>query len=351
MTTAPTITQMTQMAQPSTHPTQPSMISLFGLDPQLYRPHALHDPGREYSETNCYADVLIEFVASCGYPPEAMLGRTLAIDFEGDQWTFFKPGPAELLELYGIDVHEMQIYRPLVEHIVAQLMRGRTIIVDLDAYYLPDTAATSYRRQHLKTSVIVEAIDPIRERLRYFHNGGLFELSGDDFRAALAPAGSANGPLLSPYAELVRLDAGPAVAIDELRVRALRLLREALASRPKRNPFLAFRGWLEGQLDRLAAETTNPDDVEYHGLAFAAVRMPGAAAELASSEVGWLFGDQAASACSELSSIVRHTKTLSFLLARRRPFDLAPIVNEMAAGWDNAAEQIAELTTMIQVTA
>ena len=38
---------------------------------------------------------------------------TMGVDFEGDQWTFFKPLPEELEPLFGIDIHEMQPYRPL----------------------------------------------------------------------------------------------------------------------------------------------------------------------------------------------------------------------------------------------
>ena len=41
------------------------------------------------------------------------MGFTLRMDFEGDQWTFFKPPPEDLELLFGIDIHEMQPYRPL----------------------------------------------------------------------------------------------------------------------------------------------------------------------------------------------------------------------------------------------
>src|SRR5688500_2971015 len=69
--------------------------------PATYRRHALHGADRVWGETNCYTGLLIELVHGLGHEPMAMLGFTLAIDFEGDQWTFFKPAPTYLDELYG----------------------------------------------------------------------------------------------------------------------------------------------------------------------------------------------------------------------------------------------------------
>ena len=51
--------------------------------------------------------------------------------------------PEDLERLYGIDIHEMQPYRSLPEQIAEQIAAGRTIIVELDSWYLPDTAATA----------------------------------------------------------------------------------------------------------------------------------------------------------------------------------------------------------------
>jgi len=53
--------------------------------------------------------------------PRAILPFTVAIDFEGDQWTFFKPPHDELRELYGLDVQEMNVWRPLLEHALEHL--------------------------------------------------------------------------------------------------------------------------------------------------------------------------------------------------------------------------------------
>ena len=134
-------------------------VSLLGLNPADYEPHLLHGPERSYTETNCYTDILIEFLHARGDEPLAMMGYVLRVDFEGDQWTFFKPLPEHVERLYGVDIHEMQPYRPLPEQIAEQIARRRTIVVELDSWYLPDTAATSYRREHVKSSVVAEAID------------------------------------------------------------------------------------------------------------------------------------------------------------------------------------------------
>ena len=125
--------------------------SLSGRSPEGYEPHLLHSPQRAYPETNCYADVVIELLHARGYEPLAAFSHLVRMDFEGDQWTFFKPPPNDLERLYGVDIHEMQPYRPLPAQIAMQLEQGRTMIVELDSFHLPDTASTSYRREHVKS--------------------------------------------------------------------------------------------------------------------------------------------------------------------------------------------------------
>src|SRR4051794_6212855 len=196
------------------------MVSLLGLDPATYRPHMLHSLDRSYTETNCYTDIVIEFLHARGNEPLAMMGCVLRVDFEGDQWTFFKPVPEQLELLYGVDIHEMQPYRPLPEQIAEQIARGRTIIVELDSFYLPDTASTSYRNEHVKSSVIAEAIDPEGERLRYFHGAGYYELEGEDYRGVFRLGRPFSDDVLPPYTELLRLDAGAVLEGPELRAAA-----------------------------------------------------------------------------------------------------------------------------------
>ena len=76
----------------------------------------------------------------------AIMPFTLAIDFEGDQWTFFKPPHDELRDLYGIDVQELNCWRPLIDHAEEHLAAGKLISTEADAWWLPDIAGTDYRR-------------------------------------------------------------------------------------------------------------------------------------------------------------------------------------------------------------
>ncbi|MDX6704531.1 MAG: hypothetical protein QOI48_377 [Solirubrobacteraceae bacterium] len=308
------------------------LVTLFGHDPATYGSHAVHAGGQTYTETNCYMDVLIELLHARGDEPLAAMGWTVRMDFEGDQWTFFKPHPEDLEQLFGIDIHEMQPYRPLPVQIAELLASGRTMIVELDAWYLPDTAATSYRREHVKTSVAAEAIDISRERLRYFHNTSLHELEGEDYRGAFRLGGAFSDDVLPPYTEIVRFDAGPRLAGEELRAAARELLRRHLDRRPASNPFQRFGERLAEDMPALLQGGA----ADYHAYAFATVRMAGAGFELCASHVDWLLGARGARARAALTRIVEASKLLGFKLARRRQFDPQPALDALAEAWDEA---------------
>jgi len=309
------------------------MVSLFGHDPATYRPHDLHvADDRVYLETNCYTDVVIELVHARGDEPLAILGSLVRLDLEGDQWTFFKPDPRDLEDLLGIDIHEMQPYRSIPDQIAEQLAVGRTMTVELDAWFLPDTASTSYRREHVKTTVVPEAIDRDGEMLRYYHNTSLHTLSGADYRGIFRIDGSSSDDVLPPYTELVRFDAGPRLDGDALRRAAVGSLRRHLQRSDTDNPFRRFGRRLEADLPMLLSG----DEAFYHAYAFATVRMAGAGFELLAAHVDWALGVDAAAAIAPLGRIVEGTKTLGFKLARRRPFDAAPSIEAMAADWDEA---------------
>jgi hypothetical protein len=312
------------------------VISLLDQDPVSYQRHFLHAPERDYTETNCYADILIEFVHAIGSEPLAMMGCVLAVDFEGDQWTFFKPRPEQVEALYGIDIHEMQPYRPLPEQIADQIGLGRTLIVELDSFYLPDTASTSYRQAHVKSSVIAESIDPAEERLRYFHGDGYFELAGEDFRGVFRTDGNWAGEVLPPYTELLRLDAGPRLVGEELRARAREFLSAEVARRPVDDPFARFGAQLAAELPNLLAG----DAQRYHDYAFATVRMVGSAFEVGATQVEWVLADQGGAAAAQMREIVAGCKTLSFKLARRREFDPAPAVAALGEAWSAAFAEL-----------
>jgi hypothetical protein len=310
--------------------------SLLGLDPEGYQPHLLHGSGREYTETNCYTDILIEFVHAAGSEPLAMLGCALPMDFEGDQWTFFKPRPEDLEALYGIDIHEMQPYRPLATQVAEQIEIGRTMVVELDSFYMPDTAATAYRQDHVKSSVVIEAIDPAAERLRYFHNAGYYELEGEDYRRILRVDDDFDPDVLPPYTELLRTDAGPRLEGEKLRAGAREALVRQIARRPADNPFERFGASLAAELPNLLAG----DARRYHDYAFATVRMVGSAFDVGGAHVEWVLGEAGAAAAARMAEIVSGCKMLSFKLARRREFDPAPAVGTLASAWESAFAEL-----------
>ncbi len=305
------------------------LASLSGCDPRDYVPHALHSTARSYLETNCYTDIIIELLHARGYEPLAAFGHLVRMDFEGDQWTFFKPPPEDLEALYGLDIHEMQPYRPLPAQIAEQLQRGRTLIVELDSWFLPDTASTAYRSAHVKSSVAADAIDLEAEVLHYFHSAGLYELSGEDYRGVFR-IGEPPDAALPPYTELARFDAGEPLSGDALTAAARALLRRHLARRPATNPFERFGAQLADELPALLAG----DLQGYHDYAFATVRMAGSAFEIASDHAGWLLGDEAPEVQAAMGEIVDGCKALSFRLARRRAFDPQPSIETMAQAWE-----------------
>jgi Domain of unknown function (DUF1839) len=267
------------------------------------------------------------------------MGATVCMDFEGDQWTFFKPPPEDLELLFGLDIHEMQPYRPLPEQAAEQIAHGRTLIVELDSWYLPDTAATSYRHEHVKSSVIVETIDRAAERMRYFHAAGLYELFGEDYRGVFRLGRPFSEDVLPPYTELVRFDDARRLYGEELREAARGRLRHHLGRRPTTNPFERFGAQLERDLPRLL----EGDAADYHAYAFATVRMAGSAFEAASAHVQWL-GLDANGSSEAFARIVEGCKVLSFRLARRRVFEPEAVIAELAAAWDEALTRLDDAT-------
>jgi hypothetical protein len=290
-------------------------------------------------ETNCYADVLIELLHARGDEPLAMLGSLVCTDWEGDQFTYAKPRQLDLRRLFGVEIHEMLPYRPLPVHIAEQLHQGRTVLVEMDAWYLPDTVATSYRREHLKTTVAPDLIDLPAQRLRYLHNAGCFELEGEDYRGVFRLLEHFTDDVMDPFCEVVRFDAGPRLIGEDLRAEALTLLADHTAHRPRRNPFSAWGERLTADLPRLLAG----DARDYHAYAFVTVRMVGSSFELLADHVEWLLGARGEIVGAHLREIVDTTKVLSFRLARRRSFDPEPALEAMAHAWEQGMGRLEQL--------
>jgi hypothetical protein len=310
------------------------MRTLLPLDPSRYVRHAIHGDDRVWAETNCYVDIWIELLHAWGFDPIATLPFTLTIDFEGDQWTFFKFPHGDLYQLYGLDVQELAIWRPLVVHVEEQVARGRPVLVELDSYHLPDTAGTAYQREHVKSTVAVVAIDAAGRELGYFHGQGYYHLRGEDFARVFRLPASDPG-ILPPYVEFVKRREGQAVQGDELVLRSLQLLRRHLQRLPEANPFEQFRARFASDLDRLLAEGMDT----FHQYSFATLRQFGACYELAATYLVWLkerTGKPLDEAIAAFTRMATGAKALQFQLARaigrRKPLDLSGL-DAMGEAW------------------
>jgi hypothetical protein len=304
------------------------------IDPKRYFRHAIHGEGRVWSETNCYTDLWIELLHALGREPIAGLPFTVAIDFEGDQWTFFKFPLAALSDLYGVDVQELAIWRPLAEHVDEQLARGRPCLVEVDSFHLPDTAGTAYRRQHVKTTVAVTAIDIEGRHLGYFHNAGYFELRGDDFDELMRVREPRESATLPPYVEFAKIGA-PGPTGEALRARSRDWLRRELARAPRANPFPPF----QARLARDLAGALGDDLETFHTYSFATIRQFGACYELTATYLGWLEGERRGDAkelARPFQDLAETAKAFQFQLARatarHKPLDLTPL-DRMAERW------------------
>jgi len=254
--------------------------SVLGLDPATYVSHALHHPERAWQQTNCYVDLWIETLHGLGLEPTAALPFTVGLDFEGDQYTFFKFPLGDLQELYGVEVQELNIWRPLIEHAMEQAALGRIMMPEVDSWFLPDTKGVSYRLQHAKTSIAIQHIDATAQTLGYFHNSGYYTLAGEDFRGLLRLDDDLRGPtLLPPYTEIAKLDQLERLPADELARRSRLLLAWHLARRPRANPVEAHWARLERDVKWLREEPAGM----FHLYAFATVRQLGACFELLGS--------------------------------------------------------------------
>ena len=325
-------------------------------------PHALHGSDAHWLEKNCYIDLWIEVLAALGLDPHALWPCTVALDFEGDQWTFFKPPHDELRALYGVDVQELTVWRPLAEHVIEHLAAGRPLSIEADAFWLPDTAGTDYRRNHSKTTIVLNEVDLDQRRIAYFHNAGYFEARGDDVTHLLgleadtsdleaiadwrgsrvAEVGAAAVALdegrLPLYAEFIRTGRRVARSTEELQMLALHHLGSHLSFRPQTNPVRRFAVRLADDLPLLRDYGLG----YYHQWAFGTVRQLGAAFELTARGLAW----QDAPADSPLhdaarafDQIARDAKTLILKLARAvsspKQADLAPLLEGMAMAWDD----------------
>ena len=250
---------------------------LWALDPATYTRHALHRGERVWPESNCYVDLWIELLHTAGLRADGGAAVHLAIDVEGDQWTFFKfPSPISTRSTASTSF-ELNVWRPLVAHVDEQLALGRPSIVEVDALlparhggYVAIAPSTSRRRLASRRSIVAA------NRLGYFHNAGYYELDGRDFDGLFASADS-DPRVTPPCIEIVKF---PELRDRDRAARSSSRIgrsasgpsREAAAREPV-PPLRAAAG------RRTGLAGTRPLD-DFHRYAFATFRQCGAAFEL-----------------------------------------------------------------------
>lgn len=308
-------------------------------------PHPLHAPERLWPETSCYADLWIELLAALGHPSEAALGFAVDVAYEGDQFTFLKPPLADLEALFGLRVVELALWDGIEPHVAVQLARGRLVLLEVDAFYLPDTRATTWHRAHAKTTIAITGLDRERRRLGYVHNAGWFEAEGGDVDGILR-AGEAwrdRPELLPPYAELV--ERGPEPSEPTRAARAHEILAVHLARALRRDPIADWRADLPRQIERLVEEPLD----WFHRWAFNLPRQLGAAFELLATHLDWFAtrGPAGVRAAIEPAlHLAADARTLQLQLARaahrRRRLDPEPFLERLRGARTACLERLAE---------
>jgi len=313
-------------------------VSALRIEPGVHLCHELHRGDRAWLESNCYVDLWIEVVHALGLEPRAALPFTVALDFEGDQWLFYKQPTADLYDLYGIDVQELAIFRPVLEHAVEQVSRGHIVLLEVDAHYLPDTRGVSYRTTHTKTTIGIESLDIQRRRLGYFHNAGYFTLEDQDFSDLFQdPSPSSGG--LAPYTEFAKLDRVRSLADAELVRASLALFQRHLQRAPKANPFTTFASRFQRDLAELRGK---PADA-FHQYAFATLRQCGSCFDLAGCYLRWLEtkGEGGLeTVAAKFDTIATSAKAVQLKAARAvligRPSDFEATLASMEQAWQSA---------------
>jgi hypothetical protein len=318
------------------------MNRLLPIDAATYIPSDLHGEDRVWVETNCYVDLWIELLNALGLDCMPALACTLSVDFEGDQWQFFKFSLEDLRVLYGLDVAEMNPWRGLEHHVDEQLTMGRLLTAEVDSWYLPDTAGVSYQIEHVKTSIVPNMIDREHRRLGYFHGASYYQLEGDDFAGIFGHARDLR-ETLPPYVELVKLDGLKRLDARDLLPVGIALVRDHLARRPATNPVQRFRKRLNEDIEWLRAEGLET----FHQYAFATLRQFGSAAELTGSLCGWLArnGELTSDAEREWCELASLAKSAQFQLARMvsgRSLDVDAALDTMVQGWDVAMGRLVD---------
>ena len=308
--------------------------------------HALHAPTRAWPLTNCSLDLWITLLHSRSLAPEPLMGALLQINDEGDHFTFCKFDMAELERMHGLVLYELAVFDHLQTHAQVQTARGHTVLVELDGFHLPDTRSTSYQRTHSKTTVGIVDIAPERRWLRYLHNAGCYELSGDDYSALFAvdsPTQQAAGALF-PYAEFVQARHAP-LSGAALRQAALESLRLHLALAPRLNPFTSYLQRFDADMQALIER----GDAFFHLYAFNHFRQFGAVFAFLGSYAEWLGAPADSPLVHSCNQIAEQAKLLQLrvarVVARKRPDNSKEIVAGFVGHWETVIAGFSQLAS------
>lgn len=299
-----------------------------------HRCHPAHSADRIWQETNCYLDLWIEILHALGHDPVPAFACALSADHDGAQWTFLKPAPEDLRAFYRLEVTEEALWRPILDTVRSGPQRGLLHTVEVDSWWLPDTAGTDYHTNHVKTTIVPVALDPDAATMTYVHNAGIFELSGDDFAGIFAV------PELPPYVEQIRrIDDDPGAFVDAELLRSA--VRGHLDRRAAGNPAARLADSV-----RDAAEWLPTAGMEtFHLWSFATLRQFGATAEVAADLAARLHADgcETGSAAADFRLAAATAKTVQFKMARAargRSVVLDELLTTLADAWLRAVDAL-----------
>jgi hypothetical protein len=304
-------------------------------DPRTYQPHFSHAGERIWPETNCYLDLWIETLHALGLDPVPAFACALSADHDGLQWTFLKQQPEDLRRLYGLDVAEEIVWMPLLETIESGPSRGILHTVEVDSWWLPDTAGTAYRLDHVKTSIVPTRVDRRSRLMWYIHGAGLHELRDDDFDGVFGLTAGTE-IVLPPYTEQITRN------LERVESGALgRIALEHLARRAPGNPVERLTDGVHNAMEWLP----NVGLQVFHSWAFATLRQCGATAEVAADFAATLdeVFPGASQAESHFRAVAAGAKSVQFKMARvasGRKVEVDGVLADMARSWQSGMDII-----------
>ncbi len=226
------------------------------------------------------------------------------------------------------------------------------------AYWLPDTAGTDYRRNHVKTTIILADVDVALRRLGYFHNTGYHELHGEDFERLFRTGVSPDDAPLPLFAEVIKVGRLVRRAPEELRGLARTFLLTHIERRPTENPVRRF----QARTDRDLATLHERGLPYFHAWAFGTIRQLGASSELLAAHLRWLAGNDSPAGASvaraddeelllraagDFDAVSSGAKSLILKAARavngRRALSATDVFDEMAQRWEGGMASLSAL--------